>query len=107
MKRTTIFVDEALEHDLKAIAGRRQQPVATVVREALAEYVSSDKLANRTSLSFVAAGASGRADTAEHHEEVLRRGSAVGEREARAFSPPRPAPRSRGAHTDRHGKRSR
>jgi predicted transcriptional regulator len=71
MKRTTIFVDEALEHDLKAIAGRRGQPVATVVREALAQYVASDKRGRRTNLSFVAAGASGHADTAERHDEAL------------------------------------
>lgn len=71
MKRTTIFVDEALEQDLKAIAGNRRQPVASLVREALAEYVTREKRASRTTLSFVAAGASGHADTADRHEELL------------------------------------
>jgi len=71
MKRTTLFVDEALEHDLKAIARRRGEPMASVVREALAEYVTGEKQAGGTSLSFVAAGASGHRDTAERHEELL------------------------------------
>ena len=73
MKRTTIFVDEALEHDLKAIAGRRGQPVAALVREALAEYVAGDKRGRRTTLSFVAAGASGHADTADRLDDALWR----------------------------------
>jgi predicted transcriptional regulator len=73
MKRTTIFVDEALEHDLRAIAGRRGQPVASIVREALAEFVAGDKRGRRPTLSFVAAGASGRADTADRYEEILWR----------------------------------
>ncbi len=71
MKRTTIFIDEALEYDLKALARRRGQPVASVVREALAEYVVEAKHAGAVSLSFVAAGASGHDDTAERHEELL------------------------------------
>lgn len=73
MKRTTIFVDEALEHDLRAIAGRRGQPVASLVREALAAFVAGEKRGRRTTLSFVAAGASGRADTAERHEAIVFR----------------------------------
>jgi predicted transcriptional regulator len=80
MKRTTIFVDEALEHDLRAIAGRRGQPVALLVREALAEYVAGEKRGRRTTLSFVAAGASGHADTADRHEEILWRARPVGGR---------------------------
>jgi len=107
MKRTTIFVDEALEHDLKAIAGRRRQPVATVVREALAEYVIHDKRANRPSLSFVAAGASGHADTADRHEEILWRDQAAAGSATRALGAPRPAARSRGARADRRNRRGR
>jgi predicted transcriptional regulator len=71
MKRTTIFVDEAVEHDLKTIAARRCRPVASLVREALAEYVMSEKSAGPTHLSFVGAGASGHVDTADRHEEIL------------------------------------
>lgn len=107
MKRTTIFVDEALEHDLKAIAGRRQQPVASVVREALAEYVIHDKRAHRTSLSFVGAGASGHADTADRHDEILWQKPVAADSAMRTLSPPLPAPRSRGARTDRRNRRSR
>jgi hypothetical protein len=73
MKRTTIFVDEALEHDLKAIAGRRGHPVASLVREALAGYVAAEKRGRRTALGFVAAGASGHTDTADRHDEILGR----------------------------------
>ena len=40
MKRTTIFIDEAVENDLKALANTADVPVASLVREALAEYVS-------------------------------------------------------------------
>jgi predicted transcriptional regulator len=69
MKRTTIFVDPALEKHVQAIAERRKVTFASVVREALAAYVSSQEGA--TQLSFVGAGASGHRDTAERHEELL------------------------------------
>ena len=106
MKRTTIFVDEALEHDLKTIAGERRQSVASVVREALSEYVVAVKRASRPSLSFVAAGASGHADTADRHEEILWRESAARVEETLARGASRTAPRSRLARADRHGRRS-
>jgi len=82
MKRTTIFLDEALEYDLKALARRRGQPVAAVVREAVAEYVVAAKQAGATSLSFVAAGASGHDDTAERHEDLLWQEAATPHQEA-------------------------
>ncbi len=107
MKRTTIFVDEAVEHDLKAIAGRRRRPVAALVREALAEYVTHEKRANRTSLSFVAAGASGHTDTADRHEEILWQDAAPGTEETGAGNSPRRTPRNKGIRGPRHGSRSR
>ena len=69
MKRTTIFVDPALEKHVQAIAERRNVTFASVVREALVAYVSSQEGA--TPLSFIGTGASGRRDTAERHEELL------------------------------------
>lgn len=70
MKRTTIFLDERLEHDLKSVARRQGRPLASVVREAMADYVAK-ALDDTPRLGFVAAGRSGRADTAETHEDVL------------------------------------
>jgi predicted transcriptional regulator len=70
MKRTTIFIDEALERDLRAIAERERRPVSGLVREALGSYVAKKKK-KWYRLSFVAVGRSGRSDTAEKHEELL------------------------------------
>ncbi len=72
MKRTTIFIDEALERDLRAIAERDRRPVSGVVREALGSYVARRKKGG-PKLGFVAFGRSGRRDTAEVHEELLWR----------------------------------
>jgi predicted transcriptional regulator len=70
MKRTTIFVPEALERELQLYAARQRRPVASVVREALAEYVVSRRPASALP-SFTAVGASGRTDVSERHEEML------------------------------------
>jgi len=70
MKRTTIFLDEELERNVKALAARQGQSTASVVREALAEYVARRPV-GVAALSFVAAGRSGRHDVAERHEELL------------------------------------
>ena len=70
MRRTTIFLDEGAERDLKAMAERRGEPMASLVREAVAQYLvrSADEVRE---LSFVGAGRSGRSDIAETHEELL------------------------------------
>jgi predicted transcriptional regulator len=70
MKRTTIFIDEALERDLRALAEREKRPVSGLVREALGAYVAQRKKAS-PGPSFVALGRSGHRDTAEKHEELL------------------------------------
>ncbi len=72
MKRTTMFIDEALERDLRAIAERDCRPVSGVVREALGSYVARRKKESHR-LGFIAFGRSGRSDTAEVHEELLWR----------------------------------
>lgn len=72
MKRTTLFIDEGLEWEVKALAERQRRSTASLVREALAEYVSRNREPN-PALSFVAAGRSGHRDVAERHEEILLR----------------------------------
>jgi hypothetical protein len=71
MKRTTIFIDEQLEHDLRLLSGRTGRPVASLVREAMARYVSAETEGTTPSLGFEAAGHSGRTDIAEQHESLL------------------------------------
>jgi hypothetical protein len=69
MKRTTIFIDEALETDLRLMARMQQSSVASVVREAIEEYVR--KQSRKPALSFVGIGRSGHRDTATLHEQIL------------------------------------
>lgn len=76
MKRTTIFLDEHLERELKTLAGRSDRPMASLVREALAEYVVKVRATTSKPMAFVAAGHSGRRDTAERHEELLWKSAA-------------------------------
>jgi predicted transcriptional regulator len=70
MKRTTIFVPEALERDLQLCARAEGRPAAGIVREALTEYLARRRPSAMLP-SFVGAFASGRSDTAERHEELL------------------------------------
>jgi predicted transcriptional regulator len=72
MKRTTIFVPEALERDLQLYARRTGKPTAAVVREALAAYIAREQPATVLP-SFASAFDSGFTDTAERHEELLFR----------------------------------
>src|SRR4051812_5330774 len=71
MKRTTIFVEPDVERELQALARRKKQPVAALVREALAEYVAGARRERQPRLGFIAAGRSGHRDTAERHEDLL------------------------------------
>ena len=70
MKRTTIFVPVALEHDLQLYARRERRSAASVVREAVTEYLAV-RQADVPLPSFAGAFDSGRSDTAERHEEIL------------------------------------
>lgn len=71
MKRTTLFLDEQLEHDLRALSKRKGLPLASVVREAMAQYLLNEQQREQASVRFIAAGRSGHSDTAERHEELL------------------------------------
>ena len=73
MKRTTVFVPEALERDLQLYARREGKPVALLFREAVAEYLATRRVSDAVLPSFTAAFDSGHRDTAERHEEILFR----------------------------------
>jgi hypothetical protein len=70
MKRTTIFVPEALERELQGLARREGKPVAWFVREALTTYVAAHRGAARLP-SFAAIAEGADSDVAERHEALL------------------------------------
>src|SRR5471032_2264723 len=70
MKRTTIFVAEPLERDLQLEARQQNKTVASVVREALAEYLVTRRSTSALP-SFTGIGDSGRTDIAKRHEKLL------------------------------------
>jgi predicted transcriptional regulator len=75
MKRTTIFLDEAVERDLQALARQQARPVASLVREAVASYIANRQPEAAARPGFIASGSSGRTDVAERHEELLWQGA--------------------------------
>lgn len=68
MKRTTIYLEPELEVLLKLEVLRQKRPMAKIVREAVAAYVTREP---RQAPPGAGAFASGRADTAARAEEVL------------------------------------
>jgi hypothetical protein len=71
MKRTTVFLDEALLRRTRTYARRHGKSFAQAVREALAEYVARQSPRPRGFPSVAGAFDSGHTDTAERHEEIL------------------------------------
>ena len=71
MKRTTVFLDEALLRRARAYARRHGKSFAQAVREALGEYVAKERGQRSALPSIVGAFDSGRTDIAERHEELL------------------------------------
>ena len=100
MKRTTIFVPEALERDLQLCARREGKPTAAVVREALAAYVAQKRPATEMP-SFAAAFDSGFTDTAERHEAILFKNLAP----HGSGSAPKPASLKSGRRSSEAGRR--
>ena len=102
MKRTTIFIDEHLERELRAVARRQGQSVAALVREAVARYVADARGGRSPRLRFVAAGRSGRHDVAERHEELLFHEDVAESRTRRPGQKPRRIglPRTKPPRTD-------
>jgi hypothetical protein len=70
MKRTTIFIPETLERDLQLYARKAGRPMASVVREAVEQYLAGGAARVRLP-SFAGVGSSGRSDTADRHESIL------------------------------------
>ena len=68
MVRTSIKISEHLDAKLRHEAARRGVTISDVTREALERHLQSE--ARR--LSFAGVGASGRSDTSERIEEILR-----------------------------------
>jgi hypothetical protein len=72
MRRTTIFLDEKLQRRLMRLADRRGTSFASVVREALAQYVAQP--GGAAALPTVAGRfSSGSTDTSERVDELLFR----------------------------------
>ena len=69
MKRTTIFMPETLERDLQLLARREGKPAASVVREAVTQFIASRSIGALP--TFAGAFDSGHSDTAERHDEML------------------------------------
>jgi metal-responsive CopG/Arc/MetJ family transcriptional regulator len=74
VKRTTIFADETLLGDIKALADEEQRSVAEIIQEALVHYVQQKKH-KRKHLSYIGVGASSKKNIAEQHEKSLWRKS--------------------------------
>jgi hypothetical protein len=73
MKRTTLFVEETVDHELHALARRKGVPVSELVRESLDRYVAEQKRGQTFALRFLGQGHSGRKDVSDRHEEFLWR----------------------------------
>jgi hypothetical protein len=94
MKRTTLFVPETLERELQLFARREGRPVASLVREALAEYLVSRR-PHGTVPSFTGLFDSGRSHIAEKHEELLFKELSPHGEEPATVPKSVPAPKSR------------
>src|SRR5208282_5868383 len=73
MRRTTLFVEESVDHEIHALARRKGVPVSALVRESLARYLEEQKRGQTFTLRFLGQGHSGRKDIAERHEDLLWR----------------------------------
>lgn len=93
MKRTTLFIEAQHERELQALARRSGRPMAALVREAVAQYIVTERGRDTGRLAFVAAGRSGHTDTAERHEALL-------------FESERPAPSRPARRTTRRAPRA-
>ena len=68
MVRTSIKIPEHLDAKLRHEAARRGVTISDVTREALERHLQS----GTRRLAFAGTGASGRSDTSERIEEILR-----------------------------------
>lgn len=70
MKRTTIFLPEQTVKQLQRAAQRRHVSTATLIREAVATYLSTPRSAGAIP-SIAGQFASGSGETSEHVDELL------------------------------------
>lgn len=70
MKRTSLFLDERLLRSLGRAAKQRQVSVASLIREAVANYLAGPVSGGRLP-SVAGRFSSGRRDVAERNEELL------------------------------------
>ena len=70
MKRTSLFLEERLLKALNRAAKQRQVSVASLIREAVAEYLSGSVSGGRLP-SVAGRFSSKHSDTAARHEELL------------------------------------
>ncbi len=80
MKRTTIMVEEEMLYDLQKIARAKEQSMASVLREALAEYIVEQQKAlppENPLLDLIGIGATATTtDVAEGGDEAMLRAAA-------------------------------
>ena len=70
MKRTTIFAEDGLFEEIRAIAVEEKRSMADVLREAMERYIR-EKRGGGKALSFAGMGRSGKKTIAEEHEDLL------------------------------------
>jgi hypothetical protein len=73
MKRTTVFLEEEAERELRLVAERKGVPAASVLREAIDRYLGEERRKTPRPLRFLAAGHSGTRKTAEREEDLVFR----------------------------------
>ena len=73
MKRTTIFLEEQAERELRLVAARRGVAAASVLREAIDRYLGEERRKTPRSLRFLAAGRSGTRKTAQREKDLVFR----------------------------------
>ncbi|MFN0178527.1 MAG: type II toxin-antitoxin system VapB family antitoxin [Gemmatimonadales bacterium] len=71
MRRTTIFLDEALLKRAQRYAARHDKSFAQVVREAMTAYLAEGGIMKTKLPSLAGKFASGRADISEKVDELL------------------------------------
>jgi predicted transcriptional regulator len=84
MKRTTVFLEEDLQRELKIVAEYKQMPAASVLRDALDQYLRAERKKRDRKLRFLAIGRSGTRTTADRHEELLWKDLEPHEKSAKA-----------------------
>ncbi len=73
MKRTTVFLEEESERELRLIAERKGVAAASVLREAIDRYLGEERRKTPRPLRFLAAGRSGTRKTAQREEDFVFR----------------------------------